>query len=172
MSAEKIAQLQALYDLLPTIACKGLCENSCTAISMSTLEDARIGMRGVDMPDKDAMRLDLEVANRNGEKYRCPALVDGQCSVYDVRPMICRVWGVAESLPCEYGCQPDPGYLSDDATFMLLAKALLIGGDPDGDITCEADLNRLAKVIDTPEWKGFAAEYMKPWRERGGPHAK
>jgi Fe-S-cluster containining protein len=32
----------------------------------------------------------------DGGDYTRPALVDGRCSVYDVRPMICRVWRLFE----------------------------------------------------------------------------
>jgi Fe-S-cluster containining protein len=44
---------------------------------------------------------------------RCPALVDGRCSVYDVRPLICRLYASAEGLRCPHGCQPVSGMLSD-----------------------------------------------------------
>lgn len=38
----------------------------------------------------------------------CPALdFVGRCSVYEHRPMICRLWGLVEDMPCHYGCKPE-----------------------------------------------------------------
>jgi hypothetical protein len=34
----------------------------------------------------------------------CELLVDGRCSIYQDRPLICRLYGVAEGLPCPHGC--------------------------------------------------------------------
>lgn len=33
---------------------------------------------------------------------RCPYLKDGKCSIYYLRPKVCRDYGVVEDLPCEY----------------------------------------------------------------------
>jgi hypothetical protein len=38
----------------------------------------------------------------------CPYLGGGgECEIYDQRPLICRIWGMVEQLPCEWGCQPE-----------------------------------------------------------------
>jgi hypothetical protein len=52
--------------------------------------------------------------------YTCPALKDGRCSVYDVRPTLCRLWGVVEDMPCPWGCVPDGGRLPS-----IIGQALL-----------------------------------------------
>jgi hypothetical protein len=36
----------------------------------------------------------------------CSLLVNGKCSVYEVRPAICRLWGIAEEMMCPWGCIP------------------------------------------------------------------
>ena len=36
------------------------------------------------------------------ESKWCPFLVEGRCSVYEVRPRACRVYGRIPELPCEY----------------------------------------------------------------------
>jgi Fe-S-cluster containining protein len=47
----------------------------------------------------------------------CPMLKDGRCSVYDIRPAICRLFGAAadKMLECPKGCRPE--------TYMDGAKA-------------------------------------------------
>lgn len=32
----------------------------------------------------------------------CAYLVDGKCSVYDLRPRACRAYGTVEAMPCQY----------------------------------------------------------------------
>ena len=32
----------------------------------------------------------------------CPYLVEGKCSIYALRPKVCRDYGVVPDLPCEY----------------------------------------------------------------------
>jgi Fe-S-cluster containining protein len=37
----------------------------------------------------------------------CPKLNGlGLCTVHDERPLICRLWGVVENMPCPHGCTP------------------------------------------------------------------
>lgn len=36
----------------------------------------------------------------------CAALKDKRCSIYSVRPAICRLYGVAEGLECPFACKP------------------------------------------------------------------
>lgn len=112
-------QLDRLYARIPDMLdCKGLCYDSCTSIDMAPAERARIREAGVDIPyvgpDPD---------------HRCPALTDlGRCSVYSLRPVICRLMGTAEDLTCEHGCQPAQ-WLTPVESRRLIADSLLIGGD-------------------------------------------
>jgi Fe-S-cluster containining protein len=47
-------------------------------------------------------------ASRGFEGYRvCPLLKAGRCSVYAIRPMICRLYGVTDEMPCPHGCTPE-----------------------------------------------------------------
>jgi len=36
------------------------------------------------------------------EDYLCPFHQEGKCVVYDVRPKVCRQYGVVKSMPCIY----------------------------------------------------------------------
>jgi hypothetical protein len=59
----------------------------------------------------------------------CPALTAvGRCRIYSDRPMVCRLWGVVESMPCPYGCLPEGGLLSDVDGMALLGDAMVAGG--------------------------------------------
>ncbi len=36
----------------------------------------------------------------------CPYLENNTCLIYPVRPLICRLMGITELLPCPEGCEP------------------------------------------------------------------
>jgi Fe-S-cluster containining protein len=59
----------------------------------------------------------------------CPYLEDGRCSVYDVRPLVCRLWGLVDApgLRCEHGCMPERWLTRDDA-LRLVRRSLAISG--------------------------------------------
>lgn len=41
------------------------------------------------------------------EELHCVHLGPNGCDVYAERPLICRLFGTASSLPCPNGCRPD-----------------------------------------------------------------
>lgn len=88
--------LAALYADLPTVACLGRCWPSCGPIAMS---------------EREAVRMARAVGERATRPFSpdtgCGYLSDAhRCLVYVHRPLICRLYGVAEGLLCEYGCRP------------------------------------------------------------------
>lgn len=111
------ADLDALYAELPTIACKGQCWDSCGPISMSRIEWLRITTRLGYTPRQ-------QIDPERPETLTCPMLKDHRCSVYELRPMICRLWGIVESMPCPWGCRPQPRYLThrEGHDFLLRAE--------------------------------------------------
>ncbi|MCO7221547.1 YkgJ family cysteine cluster protein [Klenkia sp. PcliD-1-E] len=117
----RLQQLQELYGRLPTVACRGLCASSCEQhVEASDAETSAIAARGVD----------LQAPTTDGA---CPALrtnAFGQrrCSVHDSRPMICRLWGVAEAMPCPHGCTTTAAPLTDIETLEALLDSFQIGG--------------------------------------------
>lgn len=127
MTKTALEEIRELYDQIPDIACKGLCANSCGPIDMSDAERSRLVDLGVTIPvfTSEAGRLWGE-----GARLDCPALTPMRtCQVYEDRPMICRLWGVSESMPCTWGCQP-VRELSDAECYDLIFKANEIGGHP------------------------------------------
>ena len=114
--------LERIYRAVPQVACKGLCSEACGPIDMSDAERRRLAERGVVIPPVG------EVLEKiiSGRPPVCPALVDNRCSVYEDRPLICRLWGAVESMPCEHGCTVTPGLLMDDGARMLIRRSLEI----------------------------------------------
>jgi Fe-S-cluster containining protein len=149
------AALDALYEQLPTVVdCKGLCANSCGPIAMSPAEHRRIlDASGIDIPPATAE----SVASwaRDEKTHTCPALTDlGRCSVHEIRPMICRLFGVVrgQQLSCRYGCRVDPGRLRNAEGLRFLLAAGRIGGEdlPDG----------LEGLLDDPAVAQALTEYV------------
>ncbi len=89
----KIDRLYQIYAKVPKIACQGLCVESCGPIRMSKLEWQRLGEPQAAMT--------------------CTLLVDGRCSKYADRPLICRLFGVVPEMPCPHGCEIEGGELID-----------------------------------------------------------
>jgi hypothetical protein len=89
-----MTDLDGVYAQVPSTHCKGLCTDSCYSVGVAPAEGDRI---------RDRHGLDL----RTGfYPDGCPALVEGRCSIYADRPLVCRLWGAVESMPCPYGCRP------------------------------------------------------------------
>ncbi len=82
------SRMKVLYDSLPTIECQGRCHVSCGPIFVNTFEWNAIGKPAA------------------GKTIDCPMLVDRRCSVYQARPLICRLWGVVDEMKCPWGCVP------------------------------------------------------------------
>lgn len=106
-------RLDVLYAELPALDCKGLCAESCGPIRMSRAEWVRITDRLGHEPE----------ALPDGT---CPMLTDGRCSVYDIRPMLCRLWGIVEVMPCRFGCEPARP-LTREEGYVFLERAAAIG---------------------------------------------
>jgi Fe-S-cluster containining protein len=82
------ARLDGLYARLPHLDCQGVCTDSCGPIPAGQHERARIERargRPLDAP---------EHVSRVGQVmeacHECSMLENGRCSVYEIRPMICR----------------------------------------------------------------------------------
>lgn len=120
--------LEELYAQVPDMLdCKGLCHDSCGPIPTTKRETQRLDMLGVKIPH---MLVGLKKAMEN-EQWRCPALgEDNLCTVYERRPLICRLYGTVDTpmLRCSHGCVPKGGYLTDEQGSALLTRADEVGG--------------------------------------------
>jgi Fe-S-cluster containining protein len=111
--------LTALYADLPRMRCEGLCSDSCYSLVQTEVE------RGL-VRDRTGVELELVQVPPTA----CKALTMlHQCGVYEVRPLICRLWGMTPGMRCQYGCEPEGGFLSARETYEFLARAAEISGD-------------------------------------------
>lgn len=142
------ARLDAVYARLPRIACKGLCADSCGPIILSPLEADRA---------KRARSDRLAPSTHSDTDVRCRYLTPARrCSVYAVRPLICRVWGLVKRMSCPRGCVPDR-WLTDREFVALATEIEAIRGNgpllittPQGPQALGDSFSRLHTSINAP----------------------
>jgi Fe-S-cluster containining protein len=136
---ENDRKLEAIYADLPDVPCTGQCYQSCSFIATSEAEHQRIRReRGIAI-----------------EMYQttCPALdFAGRCSIHELRPLICRVYGATERLRCPYGCIPER-WLADTEVYGLLKRAEAIAGphDEEGSKIVAAALRAIDPTLGEPK---------------------
>lgn len=126
-----------IYAAIPRLACKGLCADNCTIILCQKAEREAI----------EAVR-PIPVRTVEADGVACPMLdrKRGRCTVYAVRPLICRIYGTTKArglrpgkpagLRCPHGCRPKR-WLSDDEASELIRRAQALSPDA----ALHADLN-------------------------------
>lgn len=107
--------LEDLYARLPKVECRKLCGHTCGPIVMVEAEWERL--------------VSVAGAREGGDDLVCPYLEreTGLCGVYEIRPLICRLGGVAETLPCPHGCEPER-WLTAAEVEELLEEAIARSG--------------------------------------------
>lgn len=99
------ALLQNFYSRLGSFKCKGLCQNYCGPVPLTSGEAERLGIKGAVMtPCK-------------GETLSCDFLSSlGTCTEYENRPLVCRMFGAVDTplLKCPHGCAPIVGRKEGD----------------------------------------------------------
>ena len=142
--ASREAALDAVYASLPAIECRGLCHDSCGPIQMTSVERRRI----------EATGMDIRVAGFDPDpkhRMRCSALTMlDRCAVYEIRPAICRLWGLTRAMQCSYGCIPEGGYMSSRDGYLFLARVAEVCGEPK-----QAERYRRVAELDDLENKVF-----------------
>ena len=122
--------LRALYGM-PQLQCKGLCQACCGAITMTRVEFGQL--RRI-KPEIHARRVQTKTEGGYslGSQYliktengKCPLLQNGQCGAYEYRPMICRLWGLTQTMVCSHGCQPERVLTEKEALGFMTEAAKL-----------------------------------------------
>lgn len=124
MNVEK--EIAAIYAEVPEMKCKGLCQECCGPIGMTKLEFSRVRQRFTGPINAVPMPLSMSSGQELGRAlvidcHTCPMLKDGRCTVYDLRPLICRIWGTVQSMRCAHGCTPKR-WLSPRESYKLLSR--------------------------------------------------
>lgn len=129
--------MKAINDLLRRLAslqCKGKCQESCGPLAISHEENEDIyeycetkGIEYWNLTSVKNLREGIK-SLMTGKDVYCPFLNDGgKCSIYPVRPMICRLWGMTSEsmflrvfMLCPHGCsfKGDP-LTQEEANFLL-----------------------------------------------------
>lgn len=86
--------LRSLRGQIPAFDCVPGCHDCCGPVTASSEEMARL-------PRKTAAEQDAALA-----RFDCVHLGPQGCTVYDQRPLICRLFGTTPSLPCPNGRRP------------------------------------------------------------------
>jgi Fe-S-cluster containining protein len=97
------SKLARAYAKVPRIECKGLCHTTCGMIPLIGKEKAlteRVTTTQWTVLGEGRLLYDAD-------RGCCPFLQENRCSIYDERPLMCRVWGAAEGLECPHGCEPE-----------------------------------------------------------------
>lgn len=126
--AAKLTKIDALLDKLPTFKCKEGCFDCCGPVELSRLEYQRcVQASGRTAED---IRRQMQDNIKQGT-YLCPLLdvETGKCTVYEVRPTICRLFGVVrQELVCPHGYAPeDSVMLSNQQAREILRKVEELG---------------------------------------------
>lgn len=91
--------IQAVYDRVPEVACKGLCQSACGPIGCSGAEANALQDNGVALP--------LITDHPTNGPLTCSHLsADGRCGIYTQRPLVCRLYGSVRFMTCPHGCKP------------------------------------------------------------------
>lgn len=114
-----IDRLDLLYARVPDMAdCKGKCADSCYS--------------PFDYGEAERLRIEARAKKRLVPGDTCKSCsmltAEGRCSVYDLRPMICRLFGTAPMLRCQHGCRPTR-WLADNDVVILMAEVANLDGD-------------------------------------------
>ena len=119
-------ELQAIYDQVPEIACERKCAPACSMIPIHPLERIEIAKytgRKVKVCDTNwgmTYKNFLVMKAKTGSVV-CRYFRRNKCSIYPVRPLICRFYGVTEGLRCPFGCEQE-GMLTDKEAHELIKQ--------------------------------------------------
>ncbi len=113
-----------LFRKMNSLECKGLCIDSCgpTHPSKRETQDIREYCEENQIPFHNLADIARELKAKFllGLDPYCPFLKEDRCSIYEVRPMVCRLWRATEAMPpCIFGCEPKRGFLTRKEGYRL-----------------------------------------------------
>lgn len=108
-NSEKLAKIDELLADLPAFSCKPGCADCCGPVQLSRLEYHRCVKASGRTSEEVKKKMQSNLKRGN---YRCPLLdtKTNRCSVYAVRPVVCRLFGIVKDEPllrCPHGYSPD-----------------------------------------------------------------
>lgn len=128
-ATERMAKIEAIYATIPKVNCKGICgADYCGPIMMSRLEWRRLIERFPEIKPIHVPGIG-DVLDTGDGCDLCPLLAeDGSCRAYDIRPVICRLFGAVmdPNMICRHGCQPER-WLTELESAQILRSIRLLG---------------------------------------------
>ena len=104
-------RLGEIYKKVPELECKK-CGECCGPIWWSAAEEVVI---------REYMREHGIEYKRVTTITKCPYLrEDNTCEIYEVRPLICRLFGVVEDLKCPKGAKPKRYLKTEEAVKLMM----------------------------------------------------
>ena len=105
---------EELYGQIPQMACESACSDCCCLVRFSRYEVAQI----------DTVRIICAVFKRfrQATTQKCPYVTqENRCSIYQVRPFVCRLFGTAdhERLRCPKGLRPEKMLSAEEAERLI-----------------------------------------------------
>lgn len=110
-------RMRAIYRQVPDAGCKGLCQDYCGPLAAFAPE-LRV------LSERSGLRLAVGSHATGGD---CPLLHDGKCSQYTDRPLVCRLWGATDALPCPHGCRAARPLSAAEADALMAGMGALEG---------------------------------------------
>jgi Fe-S-cluster containining protein len=125
MTDSRLVELQKVYDSIPKLECKKECPEVCiTTMELSQIEEINIrlflknrGREWIDFRNFDDFENHVKQIGQHETApndafacscLRCPYLTARNlCSIYPVRPLVCRLYGVYLGMKCKHGCTPE-----------------------------------------------------------------
>lgn len=112
------SELHALYAELPKLVCQGKCQASCGPVAMTEMEHRVI-----------KRRLGHRFPPPRSDNVCAQLTAVGRCSLYGDRPLVCRLYGIVESMKCPHGCVPEGGYWTNERARDLFDRLVALSGD-------------------------------------------
>lgn len=98
----------------------------------------------------------------------CPYLGKYGCGIYSRRPIVCRLFGTSKKplLRCRYGCLPVFPLSEERELKIYYTYIKLLGDDIFEQLAKTADLNKIAKIVETIPNKKSVTRFVERLPER------
>jgi len=121
ITKKELAELREVWDSIPGLKCQGKCYDTCTTLDFTSPIEKKVvrsycvqhklpyfEFKVLSPPSPEITKHQAEGHEPSDGCLKCPYLtVQNRCSIYDVRPILCRLYGVTELQRCPFGCEPE-----------------------------------------------------------------
>ena len=133
LTRQQIFNMKRLWRMVPYIHCKGLCQRDCSNVPIMPVEALYLIEKhnAVLLPAIHGLNEQVMMPTL-GLNKPCEFLRDGRCSIYEDRPLVCRMFGhPILTLDCGHGCKARTPMKVE--AFMDLMKSMSMILELDGD---------------------------------------